>query len=216
MWRDLNPSAGGDVYFDSNSQRAVVTWLNTPNYGATTPNTLQMQFWANGDVHVIYQSIAVSGNYLVGYSMAGATDPGVTDISASLNGSVTVCSPTAGTPDLTLGASARPVLGSSISLVSTNVPAASVLGLSILSLTEIVGGLELTFFGMPGCNAYVNLDVVTVMSVAAGTGSTPLAIPSTTTLVGTEVFNQSVALVLNINAANMVNSNGIKLKIGDL
>jgi hypothetical protein len=44
----------------------------------------------------------------------------------------------------------------------------------------------------------------------------PLSIPNTASLVGAEVFNQSVALVVGINAANMVSSNGLELSIGDI
>ena len=216
LWRDLNPSSGGDVYVDSTAARTVVSWDGVPNYSNTGSNTLQVQFWANGDVHFIYQNITVAGDYLVGYSLAGAADPGSIDISASLNGTVTACSSTSGTPDVALDASARPVLGSSINLVTTNVPPTAVAGLSILSLSPIVGGLELTFFGMPGCYVYQQLDVVTSLAVAGGTGSAPLAIPNTAALVGTEVRNQSVALVLNINPAHMVTSNGLELSIGDI
>ncbi|MFT7537321.1 MAG: hypothetical protein ACI85K_003279, partial [Hyphomicrobiaceae bacterium] len=215
-WRDLNPSAGGDVYVDSTAARTVVSWDGVPNYSNTGSNTLQIQFWANGDVHFVYQNMTVAGSYLTGYSLAGAADPGSIDISASLNGTVTACSSTSGTPDVALDASARPVLGSTINLVTTNVPPTAVAGLSILSLTPIVGGLELTFFGMPGCYVYQDLDVISSMVVAGGTGSASLSIPSTAALIGTEVLNQSVVLVLNINAANMVTSNGLELSLGDI
>ncbi len=216
MWRDLNPSSGGDVYVDTNASRAVITWDGVPNYSNSGSNTLQLQLWASGAVHVIYQNITVAGNYLVGYSLAGAPDPGSIDISASLNGTVTACSSTAGVPDVALDASGRPVLGSTINLVTSNAPLTAVAGLSILSVSPIVGGLDLTFFGMPGCYTYQQLDVVGSLAVAGGTGSTPLSIPNTASLVGAEVFNQSVALVVGINAANMVTSNGLELSIGDI
>jgi hypothetical protein len=216
MWRDLNPSSGGDVYVDTNASRAVITWDGVPNYSNSGSNTLQLQLWASGAVHVIYQNITVAGNYLVGYSLAGAPDPGSIDISASLNGTVTACSSTAGVPDVALDASGRPVLGSTINLVTSNAPLTAVAGLSILSVSPIVGGLDLTFFGMPGCYVYQQLDVVTGLVVVGGTGSMPLSIPNTASLVGAEVFNQSVALVVGINAANMVSSNGLELSIGDI
>jgi len=216
MWRDLNPSNGGDVYVSSNSQRAVVSWVGVPNYSNSGSNTLQMQFWANGDVHVIYQSITVSGNYLVGYSLANAADPGSVDISANLNGTLTVCNSTAGTPDVALDASSRPVLGSNLSLVTTNVPLTSVGGLQILSLNAIPGGLSLAGLGAPGCFVYQQLDVINSFAVAGGSGSTPLSIPSSTTLIGTKVQAQSGVMVLNINPFNIATSNGLELTIGDI
>ncbi|MGK0263419.1 MAG: hypothetical protein ACI8UD_002070, partial [Planctomycetota bacterium] len=66
------------------------------------------------------------------------------------------------------------------------------------------------------CYVYQDLDVISSMVVAGGTGSASLSIPSTAALIGTEVLNQSVALVLNINAANMVTSNGLELSLGDI
>jgi hypothetical protein len=194
----------------------VVSWVGVPNYSNSGSNTLQMQFWANGDVHAIYQSITVNGSYLVGYSLANAQDPGSIDISASLNGTVTVCSSTAGTPDVALDASARPVLGSNLNLVTTNVPLASVGGLSILSLIPIPGGISLAALGAPGCFVYQNLDVINSFAVGGGTGSTLLGIPNSNALIGTKVLNQSAVLVLNINPFNIVTSNGLELTIGDV
>merc|ERR1712232_1143855 len=138
--------------------------------------------------------------------MANATDPGSVDISASLNGSLSVCSPTAGTPDIALDASDRPVLGTSINLITTEIPLSAVAGLTILSLNDIPGGVDLTFLGMPGCFVYQDLDVVLNLPVFLGTAVSVLSIPSTAALVGTEVSNQSVILDLNITSANMATS----------
>ena len=57
LWHDLDPSAvgSGPVCFSANSVRAVVTWDGVQYYGSTATATFQIQFWVNGDVHVIYQ-----------------------------------------------------------------------------------------------------------------------------------------------------------------
>ena len=214
LWRDLNPSSGGDVYVSSNSQRAVVSWVNVPNYSSSGSNTLQMQFWANGDVHVIYQNITVSGSYLVGYSVASAADPGSVDISASLSSGLTVCNGSAGTPDVALDASARPIVGTTVDMVTSNVPLTSVGGLSILSLTAIPGGFDLGALGMPGCALYQNLDLVDLFAVSGGTGQRSFAFPNTPSLAGTILLNQSAVMVLGINAFNMVTSNGLEFVVG--
>jgi len=99
LWRDLNPSSGGDVYIDSNSQRTVISWSGVPNYPNVGSNTFQMQFWADGDVHVLYQNITVNGDYLVGFSVDNATNPGAADISNLLASGVTPCVGGATTPD---------------------------------------------------------------------------------------------------------------------
>ena len=216
LWRDLNPASGGNVYVDSDAQRAIVSWVGVPNYSNSGANTMQVQFWANGDVHVIYQAITVSANYLVGFAIAGAQDPGSTDISASLNGTATVCNSSAGTPDVALAASSRPVLVTNVNLVTTNVPLNAVAGLSILSLSPIPGGLDLTVLGMPGCFAYQQLDVISSIAVAGGTGQDSLSIPSSSSLIGSKVRNQSAVFVLNINPFHTVTSNGLELTIGDV
>jgi hypothetical protein len=167
-------------------------------------------------VHAIYQSITVNGSYLVGYSLANAQDPGSIDISASLNGSVSVCNSTSGTTHVTLNSVARPVLGTTVNLTTTNMPTGAVAGLSILSLSPIPGGIDLTSLGMPGCRVYQQLTVVDSLTMVGGLGFRLLAIPNTPSLVSTKVLNQSVVFALNINAAHMVTSNGLELKIGDV
>jgi hypothetical protein len=216
IWRDLNPGAGGDVYFDSNAARAVVSWVNVPNYGGASSNTLQVQFWQNGDVHFLYQAISVSGNYLVGYSLANAVDPGGSDISLVLNDAVTVCSPVSGTPDVALLSSARPILGTSFDLVTTNVPPTALLSLSILSLSQLPGGIDLAAIGMPGCSVYQPLDLLLSFPVAQGTGLLPVTLPGSPALVGGKILSQSAVLVPNINPFEVVVSNGLQLLLGDV
>ncbi|MFK7739331.1 MAG: hypothetical protein AB8H80_03335 [Planctomycetota bacterium] len=215
LWHDLSPNQGGDVFFTSNAQRTVVTWDAVENFSGSLTATFQMQFWANGDVHVLYQNVGVGGNeYLVGFSIGGGVaNPGGIDISNSLNGSVTICAGVP-VPDLELTASARPIIGTSIDLVTSNVPLTSVGGLSILSLSPISGGLDLTFLGMPGCFLYQQLDVIDVIPVAGGSGQRSFAFPNDPSLSGVVLYNQGAALVANINPFNIVTSNGLALLVG--
>jgi hypothetical protein len=220
MWCDLSPnqSGSGDVHYNSNSSRVVVTWNGVEYYNSNSTATFQIQFWANGDIHCIYQSVASSsGGYLVGFSMGnGATDPGNTDISNSLNGSVNVCNSTTGSSNVSLTTSTRPIIGTSLNMITSNVPAGAVSGLSILSLIPIPGGLDLTASGMPGCRLYQNLTVVNTFGVIGSFGFSPLTIPNNPALVGSKVLNQSAVLVLGINPANIATSNGIEMTIGDV
>jgi hypothetical protein len=219
MWHDLSPNqnGSGDVHWNSNSSRVVVTWNGVEYYNSNSTATFQIQFWSNGDVHCIYQSVASGGNdYLVGFSLGGgATDPGSMDISANLNGSVTVCNSTSGTPNVTLDATVRPITGTTTTLITTNLPTGTVAGLSILSTQAIPGGFDLTSLGMPGCRVYQQLTVVDSIPVVGSTSWRSLPIPNDPTLVSAKVHGQSVMLVPNINAFNMVTSNGLELLIGD-
>jgi hypothetical protein len=217
LWTDLNPSSGGNVRFDSNSSRAVVTYDAVRFYGNNNTATFQVQYWANGDVHVIYQSVGASGNgYLVGYSVGGgAADPGQIDISASLNSNVTVCS-SAGTAilDIALASSGRPVIGTTIDLITTNVPLTSTGGLSILSLNALPGGVDLTFLGMPGCFLYQDLTVIDLFPVSSGAGQRSFSLPNSPALSGTILLSQSAIMDLGLNAFDMATSNGIELLVG--
>ena len=218
LWHDLNPSnGGGTISIDANFNRAVVTYDAVNNFSGGGTATFQLQFWASGDVHFVYQNVVVAGNgYLVGYTVGGnAVDPGATDLSASLNSGIKVCS-SVGTsvPDIALQSSARPIIGTSINLVATNVPLTSVGGLSILSLNSIPGGLDLTFLGMPGCYLYQSLMLIDLFPVAAGAGQRTFAFPNSPALAGSVLLNQAAIMDLGINAFNIVTSNGLELLIG--
>ncbi len=216
LWRDLNPALGGSVTFDSTASRAVFTWNAVPNYGAaTSPNTFQVQFWANGDVHFLYQTISVSGNYLVGFSKANASDPGSTVIATSLGAGLGVCgTPVPPVPNVTLSSAGLPHIGSTVSLVTTHAPAGTLLGLSILSTTPLTPGLDLAFLGMPTCTLYESLDVMDTIAIAGGTGSRPFSVPNNVALIGVVVMSQTATLTPGANPFGFLTSNGLRLQIG--
>src|SRR5262249_26887843 len=55
---------------------------------------------------------------------------------------------------LTLSASARPVQGTVIQMVTTNIPATALVGANLMSFTQHDPGIDLTSLGMPGCFRY--------------------------------------------------------------
>jgi len=215
MWRDLNPSNGGDVYFDANAQRAVVSWVGVPNFSNSGSNTLQLQFWANGDVVAVYQSITVSGDYLTGFGIAGGADPGSIDISASLNGSVSVCQGVT-VPNVALTSSARPVIGTTVTLDTDHAPAGTWFGLRILSLSGLPAPADLTSLGMPGCVLTQPLDVVEQFPITGASGQTTFTFPNNPVLSGTTLRTQSATLSPGVNAFGFATSNGLALTLGTL
>ncbi len=197
----------------------VISWVDMPYWSAGTPNTFQIQFWSDGTVHVVYQNIWLSptiGTYMVGYSMAGAPDPGNLDISANLGGSVQVCAGAPGTPNVSLRSSDRPVLGGSVDLIVEGAPPTSIAAFSIVSLQPIPGGVSLAAFGVPECSVYQTLQSLGIFFLNGGTGSFPMGFPSSPTFLGASVYVQAAPVAPGINPFNRITSNGLQLTLGEL
>jgi hypothetical protein len=212
LWNDLNPGAGGTVVFDQDlvNGAAYVTFTGVPEYGTSNQNTFQVAFFSSGAVELRWQSCSVlSHQVLTGWSPGGGQrDPGSVDISASL--------PIITQPDLVAlahAASARPVLGTSISLRTTNVPSGAPFGATLLGLIEITAGLPLDGIGMPGCRQYLNADSTLIWFPVGSTGSTPFSIPGSIAFAGLQIRSQSVALAPGINPLGAISSNGVRLTL---
>ena len=115
---------------------------------------------------------------------------------------------------MSLAASARPVLGTTFNFNTSNIPAGSLLGLNILSLTEYPAGVDLTSLGMPGCRLYAALDSVTTFAVAGSSNSLPYSLPATPALSGLQLAAQSASLTPGINAFGFATSNGLDMVLG--
>lgn len=112
---------------------------------------------------------------------------------------------------IVLGASAPPLLGTAIDLVTNGVPAGAQLGAQILSFLQFDPGIELSSLGMPGCYQLANADTVYVLVPAAGSMRQRLVLPPSPALVGAHVFTQSVAFAPGVNQFGAVSSNGLDL-----
>lgn len=218
-WHDFNPgiAGSGQVKFEEVNGVAYVTWDGVWDYAGTSTanaNTFQAQFeLATGTVHYVYQQMSNLGiGYLTGFSDAGASaDPGSIDISAQLPASYTAA--TFAVVPLAHAASARPVIGTSISLDTTRAPAGSVLGLNILGLSEFNPGLDLTSLGMPSCSLYASLDATPSFLPVNGAGSVTLPIPANNSLAGLVIISQGAMFAPGINAFGFVTSNAVRLTL---
>lgn len=117
---------------------------------------------------------------------------------------------------LELSASARPVLGTTIALVTANIPAGALVSASLLSFTQHDPGLDLAGIGMPGCFRYVDPDDTVLVS---GTGSQSRLLgplPTGASWLGVQVFSQSASLVPGANTLGAITSNGTLLRLGTL
>lgn len=217
VWRDLQPSGANDVYAHTAGGVVYVTWLNVSNYPATSPapNTFQAQFYSNGDVHLIYQSMSVSGNNLVGWTPGGgAQDPGSRDISADAATGFTVC----GTDSLGIAmtVSNRPVLNTSIDFQLTSLPASTVGGIMVLSPTSIPAGIDLTgLLDMSGCYAYLLPDILSSLFLASAPSyNWPFLVPNAPSLVGQTTMVQALMIAPGFTGSGFLTSNGVELLYG--
>ena len=214
LWHDLNPSAGGQVRVDSSASVVRITFVAVPNYSGGGSATFQYSFLPSGTVHVKYTTVAGAGNaYLVGYSGGGgATNPGNRDISATLGTPWSLCG--ASGADVALNASARPIVGTTINLTTTNIPNGTVFGLQIFSLTQYNPGVSLAVLGMPSCELYQGLDLLSVFLTPGASASVPYSVPNDPSLAGIILLSQSATLTPGINPFGFATSNGVVLVLG--
>lgn len=218
-WHDYDPSAGGQVLFEEVGGTAYVTWNQVPDWNVPgSASTWQFQFdTTNGFVTYAFQQMSLTGSggggngHLIGYSPGGPSlDPGSIDLSAALPATFSVLP--ADLFDLRLDASSRPILGSSITLDSSNVPAGSPLGLLLLGFVQINPGFDLGVIGMPNCRAYVQFLASIVIVPSGGTAAFALNVPSSAGFAGQQLFAQSAMFVAGVNPFGAVSSNGVDLR----
>ncbi len=215
-WSLLNPNAASsnNVYFDANPTRAILTWNGVPFIGSSAPNTFQLQFFPNGTVHAVWQTIAASSfSTMVGWSTGGGhADPGTRDLSATLSVPLALCaSPFDG---LSLDVAANPVIGTTVQWQVGGILPATGWGALLWSLQQAVPAFDLGVAGMPGCFAHV-LAPETMFFVAPAT-SQVLAqpIPNATVLIGVELFGQAVTYNPSLTPLGLVASNAMQLTLG--
>jgi hypothetical protein len=216
-WRDLTPSGSNNVYAQNVGGVAYVTWLNVNNYGqANTPNTFQVQFHPNGDVHIVYQTMTPSGtSYLVGWTPGGgAQDPGSRNLSADIVTGFSVC----GTDSLGIAmtSSARPVLNTALNLQITNLPASTLGGVMVLSPNSVPGGIDLTFvLDMPGCNGYLLPDILSGFFLASAPSyNWPFLVPNDNSLVGQTTMFQGLMIAPGFTGSGFLTTNGVEFLYG--
>jgi hypothetical protein len=222
---DMNPAGGGSTHYDYDAanQAHVFTWLAVPTSGFTGTNTMQIVFFANGDVEMRWGVMALTGGgsrpTLVGFTPGGASlDPDTVDFTASMP----LFTSAIDQAPLALAVNANPVLGTTIQCTTSNATSLG-LGAFFLSLSDIPGisptGLDLAFLGAPGCVA--NIDLALSSSAVISNLGAPLPgmtfalpIPMSLPLLGANLFGQSVWLDPAQNPGGLITSNAMRLQVG--
>ncbi len=216
LWKDLNPAAAGSggVFVDSSAAGVRITWQDVYVYGTTSPNTFQLQFLPNGTVHYLWQSLSGTSGTLVGWTAAGAPDPGPRDISATRATGWNVCSSLV--PNLALSISNRPLLGTTVQFTTSNIPAGSPFGAVLLNLGEQSPPQDLGSIGMSGCWGYVvSAGASTMLFLAPGPSQvTPYGIVNNAAFLGLSLTAQSFTFSPPLTPLGAISSNGIALILG--
>jgi hypothetical protein len=233
-WTDWDASASaplgsgnGTWHYDVVSSTEVhATWSGIGAFGFNSTlggpaaKTFQCKMFANGAVEYHYvdaQSPYYGRDCLVGIKPGpGAyADTGSRNLTTlEVNSFVTHGGTTAG---LTLVVDVLPRLGTTVNLVTSNIPATAAGTAVLLSLSSVIPGLELTFLGMPGCFQNVALANATTLGFVftSPSGSLPLVIPNAAIYLGYPVFAQSTAFVTGVNAFGALASNGVRINVGN-
>ncbi|MCA8975722.1 MAG: hypothetical protein KDC98_13450 [Planctomycetes bacterium] len=216
-WSDLEPTATRNVHYDPSGNRAYVTWNGCPMYPSIGANTFQVVF-INGSpdrVEFHYQTFVNNASTnstrgaIVGFSPGlGALDPGDRDLTAGPFGTAP------DSPPLSLDTSAPPRLGTTIGLVTSAIPAGTILAANIMSFRRYDPGIDLASLGMDGCYQYVRLDFVSAIALPGPTWTRSFGVPGTLALQGLRVHSQSATISPGLNPLGVVASNGLQLVLG--
>jgi len=215
-WSIFNPTVSGsaNVFFDANPTRAILTWNAVPFIAGTSPNTFQIQFFPDGTVNVVWQTIAASGfATMVGWTTGGGhNDPGNRNLSAALLTPFALCR----TPfdGLTLDTNALPVLGTTMQWQVGRIPATTAWGALLRSLNQAVPAVDLTAVGMPGCFAHVTAPVTTLFLAPSTTAQVAEVLPNSVALVGVTLVGQAVTYNPELNLLGLVASNAMVMALG--
>lgn len=215
-WSLLNPIASGsaNVFFDASPTRAILTWNAVPFLAGTNPNTFQIQFFPDGTVNVVWQTIGTSSfATMVGWTTGGGhANPGNRNLSASLSTPFALC----GTPfdGLTLDTDALPVLGTTMQWQVGRIPATTAWGALLRSLNQAVPAVDLAAVGMPGCFAHVVAPVTTLFLAPSPTAQVAEVLPNSVALVGVTLVGQAVTYNPELNPFGLVASNAMVMALG--
>ena len=219
---DYDPTSGGGIYYeqDPSNQFVRVTWLNIPEWDTvivpTAINTVQVTLYANGNVDWVSGqlhniSVANGDNAIMGYTPGnGARLPAAIDISTSLP----YTSGEGAIPPV-LGMDARPVIGTTPNIVTTNITPGTIVQILAAGGALQPFPIDLAIIGMPGCLLTTDPFVfLTNVITPQNTFVQPLAIPNNPIFQNSQLVFQAAPLTAGYNPASLLLSNGICTRIG--
>ena len=191
-----------------------MTWVSVPNFGGGGTNTFQVQFESNGNVHMIWQSMSQAGNgWVVGWTPGGGPmDPGSIDLTSAIPAGFNLCASSAS--GITLSTNARPILGTTVQQITSGIQPGTAFGLTMMSHTQSIPPVDLTPFGMAGCEAHLSSGTSVFWFSPSATVQVPLTVPNAPVLTGLPVVSQSFSYNPPMTTLGLIASNGIVMVVG--
>ncbi|MCA8941027.1 MAG: hypothetical protein KDB80_00590, partial [Planctomycetes bacterium] len=149
-WHNYDPALNGRINVMSSPTEVRVSFRNLfPSFGSGRDN-FQYVFLPDGTVHYIYRNMTAAGfNKLAGWTPGNSTDAGSIDLSTAVPTQFRLCQ--TDVDNLALSASDRPVLGTTIQLVTDQIAPNSTSGVVMVSFTQTTPAIDLSIIGMEGC-----------------------------------------------------------------
>ena len=213
-WQDLNPNSGGQVLSNVTPSSVRISFVNVRSFTGTGTVNVQYEFLPSNQVNVYWGACAPTGNaVLVGWTPGnGATDPGSANFTTAVPAGATLCPGSPNVQPLRLDADVRPVLGTTVTMSSTNIPAGTAFAALLFSSVMPNPAIDLTAIGMAGCFAYVDPASAQTFNSAfapSTSWSQPIALPNNPAFVGASLGWQTVSFSPNTTAAGIITSNGL-------
>ncbi len=82
LWDDLSPNQGGSVSVEFGAGSAIISFVDVPEFFASTTNTFSVTLSDDGSVSIEYGTVAAQDGLVGVTEGGGAADPGGTDLSA--------------------------------------------------------------------------------------------------------------------------------------
>ena len=217
-WCDLVPDGATNVAnvfaeHDVATNRFYFTWLNVPTFAVGGTVTLQIYIdLSNFRICIQVGTATVPAASITAWTPGtgvSVLDLGSRDISATLPAGFSTGA-TEGAA-LALGVAPAPILGTTVTWTTSNIPASALFSQLYISTAQQTPALDLTSLGAPECFAHVQfLAFISLPVIGTGSVGIPLPLPADQSLVGSNLFSQTITLNLPSNTLGVITTNGVR------
>ncbi|MEY4675137.1 MAG: hypothetical protein RL148_2921 [Planctomycetota bacterium] len=212
----------GGIYYDvdPSTTKVYITWQSLPEWVPTLPSTgtvtCQLVLHSSGLIEMIYGTVAqatAGAPIITGFTPGnGTANPGNRDL--AIAGAVLGFVSGDGSVPAILTMDARPIIGTTPNLVTSNVKPTTLFTVMVVGFSAITPGADLAGFGMPGCSQYVVPAITNGSFFNNSVALTPLAIPNNPSYVGINIRAQSAPFQAGDNPAGILTSNALCVRVG--